>query len=152
MVVGNGKGQFKLFTPAQEGVLKQMEKSGRDDLIDKADNLRSAGRDGFKLKRQRETDTADEVMVRRYVTAITLARAYNVRSAAVVHAIGRLAFYTDTIGDAKLRTYVTGTTDPTDPSHSRKLDYKDGQFVQGRPGITSVLPPSGAADPLPVAP
>ena len=152
VVVGNGKGQFKLFTPAQETVLKQMESSGRDDLIDKADNLRSAGRDGFKLKRQRETDAADEIMVRRYVTAITLARAYNVRSAAVVHAIGRLAFYTDTIGDAKLRTYVTGTTDPTDPSHSRKLDYKDGQFVQGRPGITSVPPPSGAADPLPVAP
>jgi hypothetical protein len=91
-------------------------------------------------------------MVRRYATAVALGRQYNVRNAWVTRAINRLAYCTDIIGDANLKTYVTKTNDPTDPGKTKKLDYRDGQYVQGRPGITSVPPPSGAADPLPVAP
>jgi len=51
-----------------------------------------------------------------------------------------------------MKEYVTKTKDPNDPSKTKTLDYKDGQYVQSRPGITSVPAPSGAADPLPVAP
>ncbi len=142
----------KLFSPQQEQVLKQMENSNRDDLIDKADQIRAAVKDAWRTKREKELNAADEVMVRRYATSVALARQYNVRNPAVTRAIGRLAYFTDIIGDPKMKEYVTKTTDPTDPAKSRKLDYKDGQYVQSRPGITSVPPPSAVADPLPVAP
>jgi hypothetical protein len=49
-----------------------------------------------------------------------------------------------------MKEYVTATSDPTDPA--RKLDYRDGQFVQSRPGIDVTPPSSGDTKPLPVAP
>ncbi len=139
-----------LFSKQQETLLKQMENSGRDDLADKADELRSAIRDGWRTKRDAELAAADEVMVRRYATAVSLARQYNVKNPAVTHAIARLAYFTDLLTDAKMGEYVTKTTDPNDKN--RKLDYKPGQYVQSRPGLPLVPPPSGAAEPLPIAP
>ncbi|MBK6690934.1 MAG: hypothetical protein IPG50_01790 [Myxococcales bacterium] len=142
----------KLFSPEQERILKQMENSGRDDLADKADQLRETIREGWRKKRDNELAASDEIMVRRYATAVALARQYNVKNAAVTHAIGRLAYFTDLIGDAKLGEYVTKTIDPNDPSKSKKLDYRPGQYLQSRPGLPQVAAPSGAADPLPIAP
>ena len=143
---------LKFFTPQQEALLKKLENSGRDDLADQADNLRSSVKEGWRAKKESELNNFDTLMVRRYATAVTLARKYNVRSAWVSRAIARLAYYTDIIGDAKMREYTTGTNDPTDPNKTSKLDYKDGQFVQSRPGLTAVPPNDAKAEPLPVAP
>ena len=141
---------FTLFSPQQESVLKQMENSGRDNLIDQAGQIRDAAREGWRTKKESELGGTDAVMVRRYAQAVYLARKYNVRNAFVNKAIAKLAYYTDIIGDAKMKEYVTATSDPTDPS--KKLDYKDGQFVQSRPGLTSTPAANGGAVPLPVAP
>jgi hypothetical protein len=92
----------------------------------------------------------DQTMVRNYVTAVVLARKYNVRNAWVARAINRLAYFTDIIGDTNMRTYVTNSNDPTDTS--KKLDYKDGMFVQQRPGMAAVPSPDANAEPIPVAP
>lgn len=144
--------KLKYFTAQQEAFLKKLENSGREDLEEKADELRTAAKEGWRSKKERELAGADEVMVRRYATAVELARNYGVRGAAVANAVNRLAYFTDIIGNEKLRQYVTATTDPNDPAHQRKLAYTDGMFVQRRPGIASVPAPSGVASPLPVAP
>ena len=89
-------------------------------------------------------------MVRKYAQAVYLGRRYNVRNTWVNRAISKLAYYTDIIGDAKLKEYVTATTDPTDAS--KKLDYKDQMYPQSRPGLGATPPASGGALPLPVAP
>ncbi len=119
----------KLFSPEQERILKQMENSGRDDLADKADQLRETIREGWRKKRDNELAASDEIMVRRYATAVALARQYNVKNAAVTHAIGRLAYFTDLIGDAKLGEYVTKTL-------MRLEGYLDP--VDGRPRVRPV--------------
>ena len=143
---------LKFFTPQQEALLKKLENSGRDDLADQADNLRSTVKEGWRAKKETELNGSDTLMVRRYATAVALARKYNVRSAAVQKAIAKLAYYTDIIGDAKMQGYVTGTIDPTDPNKSAHLEYKDGQFVQSRPGLTAMPTGDAKAEPLPVAP
>jgi hypothetical protein len=139
--------------PAQfRQILDAMKKSGRDDLIDKADNIETAIKQGWRDKRDQEINADDEIMVRRYAQAYTLAKAYNVKTPSVTRALGRLAYLTDLIGDAKMRGYVTGTTDPTDSAKVRKLSYSDGMFVQSRPGLAALPPQSGVGSPLPVAP
>lgn len=141
---------IKFFTPAQENLLRTMRNSGRDDLMDKADELDTAKREYWRNKKEKELGGADEVMVRHYATAIALARKYNVRNTQMQKAVGRMAYFTDIIGDAKLKDYVTKTKDPNEPS--RQLDYKDGQYVQTRPGLTGVPASNGSSVPLPAAP
>ncbi len=143
---------LKYFTPQQERLLKTLENSGRDDLAQQADDLRSTVKEGWRSKKESELAAMDQIMVRNYVTAVVLARKYNVRNAAVARAINRLAYFTDIIGDTNMRTYVTNTNDPADPNKTAKLDYKDGMFVQQRPGIAAVPPPDANDEPLPVAP
>lgn len=141
---------LKYFTPQQESLLKQLENSGRDDLMDQADNLRATVKEGWRSKKEKELNASDEVMVRRYATAVALARKYNVRNPAINRAIARLAYFTDIIGDPKMKEYVTKTNDPNNTS--QKLDYKDNQYMQTRPGIAAVPPTSGLANSAPVAP
>ncbi len=140
------------FSPQQEKILKQMENSGRDALVQQAQDLRDSIKEGWRTKRDKELAAADELMVRRYATAVALARQFNVRNAEVQHAIGRLAYFTDIIGDAKMREYVSKTTDPTDPSKSRTLTYTDGMYLRSRPGLTATPPSSGEPVSAPVAP
>ena len=140
------------FTPQQERLLKQLENSGRDNLQAQADDLRTQVKEGWRSKKERELAAADELMVRRYATAVALARQFNVRNDEVTQAISRLAYFTDIIGDAKMRDYVTRTKDPTDPSKSRMLPYTDGMYVQSRPGLTATPPSNGESSPLPVSP
>jgi tetratricopeptide (TPR) repeat protein len=144
--------QIKYFTPQQESLLKQLESSGRQDLQDKADDLRTTVKEGWRSKKETELAGADELMVRRYATAVALARRYNVRNDEVTHAIARLAYFTDIIGNDKMRAYVTKTKDPADPSKSRTLPYSDGMYLQSRPGLTATPPPVGEGLPVPVAP
>ena len=141
---------LKYFTPQQERLLKTLENSGRDDLAQQADDLRSTVKEGWRSKKESELAAMDQIMVRNYVTAVVLARKYNVRNAWVARAINRLAYFTDIIGDTNMRTYVTNSNDPTDTS--KKLDYKDGMFVQQRPGMAAVPSPDANAEPIPVAP
>ncbi len=141
---------LQLFTAAQDTLLKRLEGSGRDDLADQAQDIRDKAKEGWRTKKDAELDGADQLMVKHYATSVAWAQNYNVRNDSVVHAIARLAYFTDIIGDAKLRTYVTATDDPI--HKGSKLSYKDGQYVQSRPGISAVPKPSAQAEPLPVAP
>jgi hypothetical protein len=142
--------KVKILTSQQEKMLDTMRNSGRQDLMDKADQLEDAAKDFWRNKKQQELDGADQLMVRWYATAVAYARKYNVRNPQVNRAIGRLAYYTDIIGDAKMGSYVTSTNDPT--SAGAKLSYSQGMYVQTRPGLASLPPPNGDARPLPAAP
>ncbi|HSQ64464.1 MAG TPA: tetratricopeptide repeat protein, partial [Polyangiaceae bacterium] len=147
-----GGAAFKLFTPKQEATLKQMRNSGRDELVDLADDITAKVKEGWRKKRDSEIDAADTIMVRYYAQAVALARQYNVRNPSVARAINRLASLTPLIGDAKMATYVSSTTDPNDPAHSRRLSYTNGMYLQTRPGLPATPPENGTAMPLPVAP
>jgi tetratricopeptide (TPR) repeat protein len=140
------------FTPAQEALLKRLEGSGISKLQDQADDLRTNVKEGWRKKKEVELAGADEVMVKRYATAVAYARKYNVRNAQVTHAIERLAYFTDIIGNDKMREYVTRTKDPTDLSGSSNLSYSDGMYLQARPGLTATPPDTGEGPPAPVAP
>jgi hypothetical protein len=144
--------QIKYFTAKQDALLKQLENSGRQNLQDQADELRTTVKEKWRSKKESELADADKVMVSRYATAIALARKYNVRNDQVTHAIARLAYFTDVIGEDKMREYVTRTKDPTDPSKSRNLSYSNGMYLQSRPGLTATPAPKGEGLPVPVAP
>jgi len=68
-----------------------------------------------------------------------LAKRYNVRNAAVNRANQRLAFFTDILGEAKMTKYTQGI---------QGLDYREGLFLQTRPGLVASPPPQ----PLPPLP
>jgi hypothetical protein len=91
-------------------------------------------------------------MIRRYATAVAYARKFNVKNPAITKAIGRLAYYTDIIGDAKMQQYVTNTPDPTQKGAAQKLPYTANQYVQTRPGLTALPAAQGDAKPLPAVP
>ena len=143
--------KVELFTAKEKAFLNTLRNSGRPDLEEKADQLEDAKKDFWRKKKEQELAGADEAMVRRYATAIALARKYNVRNTQITKAIGRLAYFTDIIGDAKLGQYVTNTPDPTNKG-ATKLTYAPGQYVQTRPGLAALPPPQGDANPLPAAP
>jgi hypothetical protein len=97
---------------------------------------------GWREARDRELDSADQVMIDRYGNAITLARRYNVSNPAVVRAIQRLAFFTDVIGEAKLQQH-TGRVP--------NLDYSPGLFLRLRPGLVTSPRAEGMPPPAPPA-
>lgn len=144
--------KVKLFNAQGERLLDTMRNSGRQDLMDQADKLEDAAKDFWKQKKQQELDAADEVMVRRYATSVAYARKYNVKNVHITKAIGRLAYYTDIIGDAKMQQYVTNSPDPTQKGGGAKLSYSPNQYVQTRPGLTSLPAAQGNATPLPASP
>ena len=69
----------------------------------------------------------------------------------ITKAIGRLAYYTDIIGDANMQKYVTNTPDPTTKG-ATKLSYTPNMYVQTRPGLTTLPTAQGSATPLPASP
>ena len=130
-----------------------MHDSGRPDLDDKANAIEDGMTDFWRKKKQLELDGADQVMVKRYATAVALARKFNVRNGALSRAVSRLSYYTDIIsgGDAKMAEYVTSTPDPTNKG-ATKLAYTPRMYVQTRPGLAALPPPQGNASSLPAAP
>jgi tetratricopeptide (TPR) repeat protein len=151
----------KYFTPQQEAILKKL-----DDL---ANRLEAAGQnDKADQLRQQEDDTKDQVrtrwretkdqymevcnqkMIAKYVTAALTARKYNVKDLAVQSAVGRLAYFTDYLGDDKMKAYVENTQDPVDSNS--KLVYTTGEFLQWRSGVVATPPPDGEPAPLPASP
>jgi len=88
--------------------------------------------------------------VGKYTTAALTARKYNVKTPAVTNAIARLAYFTDYLGDDKMKGYVERTPDPLNPTS--RLVYVNGEFLQWRSGVVSTPPPNGEPAPLPVSP
>jgi hypothetical protein len=66
---------------------------------------------------------------------------------AVDHAIRRLAFFTDILGNAKIREFSQGVLDPETKA---PFVYQDNYFLRSRPGLTAPLSPNGLPAPLPV--
>jgi tetratricopeptide (TPR) repeat protein len=142
---------LKLYTPAEEKTLKLADESGRDDLAEKADAFRQNRREQWRATRDKLLSDADKVMVRRYTEAVLIAKGGNVRNAAVDLAIQRLAFFTDILGNEKLREYTQGIEDRS-VSPPRPFEYQDGVFLRSRPGKSSTPEPNGMPAPLPVLP
>jgi tetratricopeptide (TPR) repeat protein len=133
---------LKMFDKKTEALLTRAENSDSPELQEQADAVRMRVETAWREARDRELDSADQVMVDRYGNAITLARRYNVSNPAIVKAIQRLAFFTDVIGEAKLEQY-TGRV----PS----LEYKPGLFMRLRPGLITAPSPQGMAPAAPPA-
>ncbi|WP_438014741.1 hypothetical protein WMF18_28115 [Sorangium sp. So ce315] len=140
---------LRLYTDKEEKLLKLAETSDREDLQETADALRQNRREQWRAARERLLNDADMAMVKFYVESVVWAKAWKVRSPAVDHAIQRLAFFTDILGDAKLREWSQGIIDP---ETKRPFEYKDGIFLRTRPGMTPPLAPDGLPLPLPVVP
>ncbi|MFS8066096.1 MAG: tetratricopeptide repeat protein, partial [Byssovorax sp.] len=140
---------LKLYTDKEEKLLKLAETSDREDLQEQADAIRQKRREDWRSARERSLNDADKAMVKFYVEAVVWARAWKVRNHAVDYAIHKLAFYTDILGDAKLREFSQGIIDP---ETKKPFEYRDGLFLRTRPGMTPPLTPDGMPAPLPVVP
>ncbi|WP_437709138.1 hypothetical protein WMF45_32985 [Sorangium sp. So ce448] len=140
---------LRLYTDKEEKLLKLAETSDREDLQETADALRQNRREQWRAARERLLNDADKAMVKFYVESVVWAKAWKVRNPAVDLAIQRLAFFTDILGDAKLREWSQGVIDP---ETKRPFEYKDGLFLRTRPGMTPPLAPDGLPLPLPVVP
>ncbi|NRA34426.1 MAG: hypothetical protein HRU17_13890 [Polyangiaceae bacterium] len=134
--------QLVMFDKKTERLLEKAENSDNEALQEQADAIRMRVEGAWRDARDQEINSADEIMVVRYSTAVTLARRYNVSNPAVVRAIQRLAFFTDIIGEAKLKQYTSNVLD---------LNYTDGLFLRIRPGLVTAPEPSGMPAPLPAA-
>jgi hypothetical protein len=115
-----------------EAILKRFEKSDNPDDQDKADQIRQRLTEAWRATRERELNSADEAMIHFYATSVALAKRYNVRNVAVNRANQRLAFFTDILGEPKMAKYTQGI---------QGLDYKEGLFLQTRPGLVASPPP-----------
>jgi hypothetical protein len=131
--------QLKLLDAKTEAILKKFEKSDNPDDQDKVDQIRQRVTEAWRAARERELNGADEAMIHFYALSVALAKRYNVRNAAVNRANQRLAFFTDILGEAKMKQYTQGI---------QGLDYRDGLFLQTRPGLVASPPPQ----PLPPPP
>ena len=134
--------ELKMFDPKQEALLKRAEASDNLDLQAKADEIRVSVQQGWRDAREKELGGADELMIDRYGKSIMVARRYSVSNPAVTRAIRRLAFFTDVIGEAKMKQYTSSIKD---------LNYTEGMFLRMRPGQIVSPQPQGAPPPLPVS-
>jgi hypothetical protein len=132
--------ELKMFDAKQEALLKKAETSENEDLQARADEIRVSVQQGWRDAREKELNGADELMVDRYGKAIIVARTYSVSNPSVTRAIRRLAFFTDVIGEAKMKQYTAGVKD---------LNYTDGMFLRMRPGQIAAPEPKGTPAPLP---
>ncbi len=133
---------LKMFDKKTEALLTRAENSDSLELQEQADTVRMRVETAWRDARDRELDSADQVMVDRYGNAIALARRYNVSNPAVMRAIGRLAFFTDVIGEAKLQQHT---------ARVQGLEYSPGLFLRLRPGLVTAPKPQGMAPPVPPA-
>jgi hypothetical protein len=128
--------QLKLADDKTEKILKRFEQSSNPDDQDKADQIRQRLTEAWRSARERELAGADEAMIHFYAQSVALSKRYNVRNVAVNRANQRLAFFTDILGEAKMAQYTKGISG---------LDYREGLFLQTRPGL--IAPPP--VQPLP---
>jgi hypothetical protein len=140
---------LKLYNEKEEKLLKLAETSGREDLQEQADAIRQKRREDWRGARERSLNDADKAMVKFYTEAVVFGRAFKVRNAAVDTAIQRLAFFTNILGDPKLREYSQGVTDPETKA---PFQYSDGVFLRTRPGMAPPIKSDDLPAPLPVVP
>jgi tetratricopeptide (TPR) repeat protein len=149
------------FTPQQDALLKKLQNvadklndAGQGDKADQVqksiDDTKDAVRSKWRATKDQYLEVCNQKMVGKYVTAALIARKYNVKDVAVQNAVARLAFFTDYLGDDKMKPYVENTPDPSDPGS--KLVYINGEFLQWRSGVVSTPPANGQPAPLPAAP
>jgi len=141
-------GDVELYTDKEKQLLKQAEASQNDQLMDKADQIRTARREAWVNGRKQWLVGADKAMIRFYTEAVVWARAYKVRNDAVDRAIRRLAFFTDILGNEKMKDYSQGVVDP---DTKQPFVYQDDSFLKSRPGLSPPLAPNGLPAPLPAS-
>lgn len=95
-------------------------------------------------------EDCEHTMISRYAMAAFLARKYDIVNPFVQSAVARLADFTDSMGDAKMKSYVEATPDPI--AGLLRLAYTPGEFLQWRSGVVAVPPPSGLPAPPPPPP
>ena len=137
--------RVKPFDAAGDRVLEALRRTGQSA---RADHLEDMGRDRWSARKMRELDAADELMVRRYATAIAYARRYEIKTPAISRAVARLGFFTNLISDAKMRTLVERTPDPFGAPGT--LVYAPEMYVKGRSGLEVSRPPLGVSPPSPL--
>ncbi|MDW8249855.1 MAG: tetratricopeptide repeat protein [Myxococcales bacterium] len=133
---------LKLFTPQEEALLKRLEESEQEELLEKAMIYRENRTQLWRKKRDEELTAADKTMIVKYTLAVVLARKFNIRSPAIKKALQRLAFFTDVLGDPKMQEY----TEPMEKNADLNFKYENGMFQKTRPGMVvepevSVVPP-----------
>lgn len=132
--------ELKIFDAKTEAIIKRAENSDNPDLQEKADAARVNAQKTWRDKREQELNSADSIMIERYATAVVFAKRFNVANPQVIRSIRRLAFFTDVIGEAKMKQFTAPVKD---------LSYTEGMYPRMRPGISSAPPPNGAPAPLP---
>ena len=144
---------LKLYTKDEEKKLKQLDdlcvNQGSDQACEAYDTFTAKRRMTWRQTRDEDLAAADRAMVKGYVEAILWAKAWKVRVDSVDSAIGRLAFFTEIIGDQNLRQYSDGIQDPSTKS---PFAYQDGVFMRMRRGMTTQEPPVILPEPLPAIP
>jgi tetratricopeptide (TPR) repeat protein len=151
----------KYFTADQQAKLDKLQKiadqlnaANQTDQADKVqqsiDDTKDAVRGKWRSTKDQYLEVCNQKLVGKYVTAALIARKYNVKDASVQNAVARLAFFTDYLGDDKMKAYVENTPDPLSPGS--KLVYESGEFLQWRSGVVATPPADGAPAPLPAAP
>jgi hypothetical protein len=142
-----------LHRRSRRRTLSQMEDSGRPELEDKAAELRDHIKEDWRSKKEKELAGSDSSWS---ATTPHPSRSPGSTTCERPGAEGRsrrLAYFTDIIGDAKMREHVTATADRGRSRRPKKLDYKDGHVRPDAPGLTAVPPPNGSTvPPLPVRP
>jgi hypothetical protein len=151
----------KYFNPKQQALLDKLQKivnqlqdAGQSDKADQVqqqiDDTKDAVRSKWRETKDKYMEICNQKMVSRYVAAALLARKYNVKNATVSAGVSRLAYFTDYMGDDKMKPYVEATPDPLNPNS--KLVYAPGEFLQWRSGVVAAPPANGQPPPLPAAP
>jgi hypothetical protein len=144
---------LKLYNDKEEKLLKQLDdlcvNQGSEDACIKHDEFQAKRRADWTKQRDEDLASADKAMVAGYAEAILWAKSWKVRVDAVDNAIARLAFFTEIIGDAKLREYTSPLQDPATKS---PFKYQDGMFVRMRRGMVTKVEPQVVPSPLPALP
>lgn len=151
----------KYFTPQQQALLDKLQKivdqlsaagqqAKADQVQAQIDDTRDQVRSKWQSTKSQYLELCNQKMVSMYVTAAMIARKYNAKDATVQKAVARLAFFTDYLGNDKMKGYVENTPDPVDPNS--KLVYTTGEFLQWRSGVVAPPPADGEPAPLPAAP
>ncbi len=149
------------FTPKQDAAIKKLQDlvdklqaAGQNDKADQVqqlvDDTRDKVRSAWRSTKDQYMEACNQKMVSKYVTAALIARKYNVKDTSVQNGVGRLAFFTDYLGDDKMKPYVEQTPDPLDPN--AKLTYSNGEFLQWRSGVIAAPPANGQPAPVPASP
>ncbi|MCC6521086.1 MAG: hypothetical protein IT373_00350 [Polyangiaceae bacterium] len=146
---------LKLYTVEEEKKLKEADQLCENDGNEKAcalgDNFRAKRRATWKTERDAAIAAADQPMSMFYAEGIVWARQLKVHVDAVDHAVRRLAFFTDIVGDAKLRQYLSGlkALPEKEGDQPQPVPYEDGMYMRMRRGMTAQVEGKVLPDPLP---